>query len=170
LIEIGRLPSIEFLTLHAHIAEELRQRAIARTSNNPTGDLAGYLFFKAFGWAPSRNSKFNIDAIAKDGSRYQIKGRRVTRHNKSRQMSAIRDFSRHHFDYLAGILLTEGYGAPRAALIPYAIVEQRAKFVKHTNSNRFTLHDDTWTAPGVRDVTQELANAARSLEASHGTP
>jgi len=106
-----------------------------------------------------------------DGSRYQIKGRRITRHNKSRQMSAIRDFSKHHFDYLAGILFTEEYGVLRAALIPYAIMEQRAKFVEHTNSNRFILHDDTWTAPGVRDVTQELlANAARSLEASHGTP
>ena len=50
-------------------------------------------------------------------------------------------------------------------------MEQREKFVEHTNSKKLMLHDDTWTAPGVRDVTQELlANAARSLEASHGTP
>jgi hypothetical protein len=168
LIDLTRLTSIELLTLHARIAEELRGRAIARTSNNPTGDLAEYLFCQAFGWKPAGNSKANIDAIARDGTRYQIKGRRITRHTKSRQLSAIRDLAGRHFDYLAGVLFTEEYRILRAALIPYAIVEQRAKFVEHTNSHKFILHDDVWTAPGVRDVTQKLTETARSLEAQHG--
>jgi hypothetical protein len=130
--------------------------AATRSANNPTGDLAEYLFCKAFGWTQSGNSNPNVDAIAEDGCRYQIKGRRMTRHNKSRQLSAIRDFAGHHFDFLAGLLFTEDYGVFRAALVPYAIVEQRAKFVAHTNSHKFIMHDDVWTASGVRDVTERL--------------
>ncbi len=52
LIDLANLSSIELLALHARIAEELRNRAIARTSNNPTGDLAEYLFCKVS--APGR--------------------------------------------------------------------------------------------------------------------
>ena len=86
MIDIGRVSSIELLRLHARIVEELRDRAIARTSNNPTGDLAEYLFCKAFDWRPTENSKAHIDATAADGTRFQIKGRRITRHSESRQL------------------------------------------------------------------------------------
>jgi hypothetical protein len=160
LLEINHLSPIELLTLHARIAEELRNRGITRSSNNPTGDLAEYVFCSAFPWRQSGNSNANVDAIAQDGARYQIKGRRITRHNKSRQLSAIRDFSGRHFDFLAGVLFTEEYAVFRAALIPYAIVEQRAKFVRHTNSHKFILHDDVWNAPGVQDVTDRLRAVA----------
>jgi len=76
------------LSLHSRVAEELRARGVTRSSNNPTGDLAEYLFCKAFGWTQAQKSHANIDAVGKDGTRYQIKGRRVTRFNNSRQLSA----------------------------------------------------------------------------------
>lgn len=38
-------------------------------------------------------------------------------------------------------------------------MEERSTFVAHTNSHRFILHDDVWGAPGVRDVTAEVAAA-----------
>lgn len=155
-MEIARFSSVELLNLHSRIAEELRGRGITRSSNNPTGDLAEYLFCKAFDWTQSANSNANIDAVARDGTRYQIKGRRITRHNKSRQLGAIRDFHGKHFDYLAGVLFSEDYQIARAALVPYAAVETMAKFVQRTNSHKFILHDDVWSAPDVRDVTVEL--------------
>jgi hypothetical protein len=146
----------ELLALHATVAEELRTRGITRSSNNPTGDLAEYLFCKAFAWVQAGNSNRSIDATAADGTRYQIKGRRMTRHSKSRQLSGIRDFQGCHFDFLAGAVFTESYEVLRAAIIPYAVVETRATFVAHTNSHKFILHDDVWTADGVRDVTADL--------------
>jgi hypothetical protein len=146
----------ELLTLHATVAEELRTRGITRSSNNPTGDLAEYLFCKAFSWTQAGNSSRNIDATAADGTRYQIKGRRMTRHSKSRQLSGIRDFQGRHFHFLAGVVFTESYEVLRAAIIPYAVVETRATFVAHTNSHKFILHDDVWAAAGVRDVTADL--------------
>jgi len=146
----------ELLLLHSKVADQLRERGITRSSNNPTGDLAEYLFCKAFGWTQADNSHANVDAIGLDGKRYQIKGRRITRFNKSRQLSAIRDMRGSHFDYLAGVLFNEDYTVFRAVLIPHALALERATYVQHTNSHRFLLRDDIWNAPNVRDVTSEL--------------
>jgi hypothetical protein len=151
-----KLTSIDLLKLHAEIGEELRARGILRSSNNPTGDLAEHIFCKAFGWTRFGNANASVDAIDVDGRRYQIKARRLTRHNGSRQLSALRELSEGHFDYLAGVLFSEDYLVLRAAVIPHGVVFERATFVSRTNSHRFLLHDDIWEASGVRDVTAEL--------------
>jgi hypothetical protein len=155
-MNLADLTTAQLLALHARVSDELRDRGITRSSNNPTGDLAEYLFCKAFGWTQAGNSHANVDAVAPDGTRYQIKGRRLTRHNKSRQLSAIRDMEGAHFDYLAGVLFDEDYSVQRAALIPHAVAMSRATFVEHTNSHKFMLRDDVWRADGVCDVTQHL--------------
>ncbi len=54
--------------------------------------------------------------------RYQIKGRRITRDNPSRQLSALRDLAKDNFDFLAGVLFAEDFGVIRAAIIPRAII------------------------------------------------
>ena len=155
-MDLAQLTPTELLALHAKLGDELRARGITRSANNPTGDLAEYLFCEAFGWSQAGNSHANIDAIGPDGTRYQIKGRRLTRYNNSRQLSAIRDLESGHFDVLAGVLFNEDYSVMRAALIPHAIAIDRATFVERTNSHRFLLRDDIWNAAGVRDVTAEL--------------
>ena len=157
-MDITGLDATELFVLHAKIAEELRARGITRTSNNPTGDLAEHLFCKAFGWKQSNNSAAYFDAVDEQGLRYQIKARRMTRYNNSRQMSAIRNLAADHFDFLAGVLFTEDYKIQKAALIPKSVVAERSKYVQHTNSHRFLLHDDIWAAPNVRDVTTELSS------------
>lgn len=154
--DVSRLSPKELLALHGSVAEELRARGITRTSNNPTGDFAEFLFCRAFGWTQAENSHANIDAIGLDGVRYQIKGRRTTRDNKSRQLGSIRDFKGRHFDFLAGVIFTEAFEVLKAAIIPYAVVEQRATFIAHTNSHKFILYDDVWDARGVKDVSTAL--------------
>jgi hypothetical protein len=150
----------DLLALHANVADELRSRDILRSSNNPTGDLAEYMFCQAFpDWYRADNSHAHIDAIGSDGKRYQIKGCRITRHSKSRQMSAIRDLDGAHFDYLAGLLFAEDYSVLRAAIIPHSVVVQNSKYGTHTNSHRFLLRDEIWSAPNVLDVTLELQKA-----------
>ena len=131
-------------------------RGITRSSNNPTGDLAEYLFRTAFGWQAEGNSHANYDAVDGDGKRYQIKGRRVTRSNPSRQVSAIRDLAGAHFDFLAGVIFAEDFSVLRAAIIPFATIVGKAAFVERTNSHRFLLRDNIWDQPGVRDVTLDL--------------
>jgi hypothetical protein len=155
-VDLTGLTPPQLLVLHSEVADELRKRGITRSSNNPTGDLAEYLFCKAFDWKQAGNSQANVDAIGSDGTRFQIKGRRATRFNKSRQLSAIRDMAGSHFDFLAGVLFNEDFTVMRAALIPHTVALARATFVERTNSHRFLLRDDIWNAPGVRDVTSEL--------------
>ena len=155
-MELSRLSAAELLALHGEVSDALRARGITRSSNNPVGDLAEYLFCRTFGWKQADKSAAHIDAIGEDGSRYQIKARRVTRFNKSRQLGALRELSGGHFDFLAGILFSHNYSILRASIIPHAVVLERSAFVERTNSHRFLLHDDVWEAPDVRDVTTEI--------------
>ena len=153
---IAKLPTSDLLALYANIINELRSRGFTRSENSPVGDLAEYLFCKAFNWERAGNSKANLDAVDSQGKRYQIKARRLTHRNTSRQLSAIRDLHGNHFDMLAGVLFKEDFGILRAALVPRAIVVDRARFQQLTNSYRFFLRNDVWDMQGVRDVTEEL--------------
>ncbi len=144
----------ELLALHIAIMEELRARDVLRSANNPTGDLAEYLFCAAFGWAQEGNSAKAFDAMGDDGTRYQIKGRRIHRRDKSRQMSAIRDLD--GFDILAAVLFDDDYQIMRAALVPATVVRSCSAYIEHTNSHKFLLRDGIWDTPGVFDVTDRL--------------
>ena len=150
------LSSAELFALHARISEELRERGILRSSNNPTADLAEHLFCRAFGWTQAGNSHPSADATDADGKLYQIKGRRPTPQNSSRQLSALRGLSAGGFDYLAGVLFASDYTVERAVLIPHTLVLENSTYVKHTNSWRFLLRDSAWGWPGVRDVSDQL--------------
>lgn len=158
-IDLDQLSIPELLSLHAQIGETLRERGIVRSANNPTGDLAEFLFCKAFGWEQAPNSERGFDATSADGTRYQIKGRRVHRRNKSRQLSAIRDLSGGHFDVLAGVIFDDDFRVIRAALIPLDVVKLRATYVAHTNSSKFMLRDEVWNELDVEDVTAEIQAA-----------
>jgi hypothetical protein len=81
---------------------------------------------------------------------------RLTRHNKSRQLSEIRDLASGHFDFIAGVLFNEDHTVMRAALTPQSVAIEQAKFIEHTNSHKFMLRVDIWNAAGVREVTVEL--------------
>lgn len=63
-MNLSDLTPAQLLALHAKLGDELRDRGITRSSNNPTGDLAEYLFCKAFGWTQAGNSHANVDAVS----------------------------------------------------------------------------------------------------------
>ena len=153
----------ELLAGYGEIMGELRRREIVRSSNGPVSDYAELLFCKAFGWKRENNSAAGYDAKDRKAVRYQIKARRLTRHNSSRQLSAIRNLEKKPFDYLAGLLVDENFQVIRAALVPVKIVRARSVHVSHTNSWKFLLRDDVWAEKGVRDVTEKLRTAARSI-------
>ena len=159
-MEMNGMASLALLNLHAQALEELRQRGLIRSSNNPVGDYAEYLFCKAFGWEQAGNSEKDADAVGRDGLRYQVKGRRLTRHNSSRQLGAIRRLPEKNFDILAGVLFREDFSILRAALVPYAVVVERTTYVAATNSWRLLLTDDIWSCDGVVNVTAEMVTAS----------
>ena len=155
-MDLSALSPPELLNLHAGISEELRQRGIVRSSNNPVGDLAEYLFCRAFGWTQATNSAKSADAACSEGKLYQVKGRRTTRHNGSRQLGALRGLADGGFDFLAGVIFAEDYTVARAAIVPHATVLANASYVELTNSWKFIMRDAVWEWPETLDVTTEL--------------
>jgi hypothetical protein len=80
----------DLLQTYCDVMEEFRKREILRSSNNPVADFSELLFCTAFGWNREGASAAGFDAICSRGLRYQIKGRRLTLNNPSRQLSFIR--------------------------------------------------------------------------------
>ncbi len=151
----------QLLALYADILHELRQRAIIRSTNNPAADYAEYLVATALDLDLATNSTAGYDATDRmDGTRYQIKGRRPTMKNPSRQLGAIRNLPARHFDYLAGVLFAEDFSVARACLIPAAVVEREAIYIAHTNSWMLHLRDSLWRHKAVLDITPAVRAAA----------
>ena len=150
----------DLLIMHTGIADELRLRGFIRSTNNPVGDFAEYLFCAAFGWTQAPASETGFDATDEvTGLRYQIKGRRPHLLNASRQLSALRRLDQSPFDVLAAVLFTLSYAVLRAALIPIDVVRKFAKYGGHSNSFKFILRESVWNEAGVSDVKDQLAAA-----------
>lgn len=152
----------DVLKLYSDTLEELRRREITRSSNNPSGDYGELLFSRAFGWVLQNNSSSGYDAVDAEGIRYQIKCRRITPRNPSRQLSALRNLPSKPFDVLAGVLLDHNFRVLRGALIPFEVVQEKTTYMKHVNAWRLLLKDSVWDIAGVKDVTSEL----KAIEAS----
>lgn len=161
-MDIQSLSISDLLRSHGKILEELRRRDVVRSGNSPSGDYAELLFSRAFDWVLEGNSAAGYDARDASGTRVQIKCRRVTPRNPSRQLSALRGMGSRPFDLLAAVLLDQDFGVIKAALIPFDVVLERATFTKHVNAHRFILRDAIWQVPGVQDVTARL----KAVEAS----
>lgn len=154
--DLSTLSAQDLLRLHAGALDELRRRGILRSANGPAGDYAEILFSRAFGWRLESNSAAGFDAVNEGGTRFQIKGRRLTGPRPSRQLSALRDLSSRPFDILAAVLLDGDYTVHKAALIPVEVVIGAATYTRHVNAHRFILSDRVWSIPGVIDATAQL--------------
>ena len=173
-MNLSKLSSKELFAHLAEIGVLLRTRNITRSSNNVVGDLAESLFCQAYKWKLADNSQRGFDAVdKKTGNRYQIKGRRCIGKDKSHMLGAIRNLNDKDkpFDFLAVVIFSKDYEIAYAALIKYALVEQKAtKLQTHTNSRRFILNQDC-KETGVQDVTEKLrADATALLRTSKGFP
>jgi hypothetical protein len=123
----------ELLKLYTELMAELRTRGVVRTSNGPGADVAEGLVAKALSLTLNTSSTAGYDGIDPQGNKVEVKCRRLTQFNNSRQLSAIRNLEKAHFDFLAGVLFNEDFSVMKAALIPYVVVKEHAVFVKHTN-------------------------------------
>jgi hypothetical protein len=72
----------------------LRVRDLVQTANTPVGDYAERICCDRFGLERRGFSEKSVDAVDAKGIRYQIKGRRLTPENRSRQLGAIRDIEK----------------------------------------------------------------------------
>jgi hypothetical protein len=134
--EFGGLSDEDLLGLWGRVMAELRLRKIVRSSNSPIADFAETLVAKLLKLTVVANSTASYDAISADGKRYQIKARRVTKDNKSRQLSAIRNLDKGGFDYLIVVVFDEsGFKPVEIWRFPIDLVREYAKYRAHVNAH-----------------------------------
>ncbi|MFA6121849.1 MAG: hypothetical protein WCT35_07355 [Sideroxydans sp.] len=163
-IDLRQHSTKQLFELYVAALKELKERGVTRSTNNPIADYAELLFMGALDLTLKAKSTKGHDATDTDGRKYEIKGRRVTAHNTSRQLSSLRDLDSKHFDFLGGVLFNEDFSVYKACLIPHDQVLQNATYNAHTNGSIFHLRDSVWLLPGVVDVTAKLQQA----EKAHG--
>lgn len=138
-MDLSKLTTKELLRLQASATSELLNREVVRTKNNPLGDYAEWLVAKALGLTLQTNSKAGYDGIDSEGVRIQIKGRRITSGNKSRQLGAIRKYDGKDFDVLAAVIFDEDFEVIEAYLIPHHVVGEYASYREHVNAHILVL-------------------------------
>jgi len=158
----------ELLALHTAVLGTLLERGVLRSANSPLADYAEGLCARALGLKLVENSTAGYDATDPNGGKIEIKARRLTAKNTSRQLSAIRAIELQRFDFLAGILFGPDYSVIRAALIPHAVVQEHGRAYAHTNSLRFILRESVWEIPGVQDISDRLKAAQEADQSAVG--
>jgi hypothetical protein len=154
-----RLPELDQLLCDMNDAElakawarcmrMLRVRDLVRTANTPVGDYAERICCDRFKLERKGFAEKSIDAVDAKGIRYQIKGRRLTPENRSRQLSPIRDIEKNPFDVLLAVFFNEDLDVQEIWSIPCEVVKE-ASFVARTNSTRFVLTKKRQNDPRVR--------------------
>jgi len=144
----------ELLRCFANILDELKERKVVRTRNNPVADYAEWLVTQQLGLSLERSSKRGYDAIDQNTKRYQIKSRRLDPTNESKLLSVIRNLDTNEFDYLVGVLFNRDFTVKEAYKIPHSVIREHARFSEHVNGHLLHLQGEVLTAPGVENITE----------------
>jgi hypothetical protein len=125
------------LKLYSELMEELRERELIRSSNNPVADYAEKVAVEYMGLTRLGKEERGYDAVDKNKRRYQIKGRRITRHNNSRQLGVIRNLDEKLFDFIVAVIFNEDFSVNEIWKIPYQFVVDNVRFSQHVQGYIF---------------------------------
>ncbi len=156
IVDLKNLSISQLLITFGDILEELKERGIIKTRNNPVADYSEWLVSKCLGFSLQNNSNAGFDAIDSKGMKYQIKGRRLSATNNSRQLGVIRNLKEKKFDFLIGIIFDANFNILEAYKLPHALIAHYARFSSHQNGHILQLKGDILTANGVDKIDGEL--------------
>lgn len=151
---LTELTDREVLALWASTMTELQRRGILRSDNTPTGDYAEWIVSQALGLSLEGNSKSGYDAVGPDGTRYQIKARRLATAKTSRQLSALRNLDQDPFDFLIIVLFGPSFDVLECWQVPVDVVRERATYVAHVNGHRLLARGAVLTDSRVKRLTE----------------
>ena len=157
--DLKQLSPRELLSLFGQVLEQLRKREVVRSGNNPVADYCESLVVRALRLTREPGSNKGFDARDSGGKYYEIKGRRITKHNPSTQLSVCRELDAHQFDYLVGVLFDSEFDVTRACCVPWEVVKQCATHREYVHGWIMHLTPSVWEQDGVRDITAELRKA-----------
>src|SRR5262245_48836154 len=129
----GKLPRLHNLTdddlarLWVRVMDEMRDRDMTRSANNPVADRAERVVADLYGVEPSGGNKAGYDLITKSGRKVQVKGLRMTTPNRS-TLSPVRSPDYH---YLVAVRFERDFTLKDAWRFTRAAVEDLARWSKH---------------------------------------
>lgn len=156
-MNLSHLQTKDLLKLQSEVIGELRSRGILRTMNNPVGDYAEWLVASALDLKLTSNSAAGHDAESGTGKKIQIKARRVSHNNNSRQLGAIRNLDKGDFDELVAVIFNESYEVVEAVSIPHSIVKKYSTYRSHVNAHILHLRGALLSDSGVQDISAKLS-------------
>ena len=133
----------------ARAMRELRSRNLIRSWNNPVADFAERLVAEQLNLDLAPPVAQGYDATDRDGLRYQIKARRITPQNKSRQLGAIRKLELNEFDFLIAAIFDEDLVLFEMWRIPHEVVVDFGRWVPTLNGHRIHVRPPLITDPRV---------------------
>lgn len=152
-LDFSSASNLELLGLYSELMEEFRRRDIIRTSNNPVADYAEKVAVERLSLKQVGKEEKGFDAVDTQGYRYQIKGRRITKHNSSRQLSVIRNLNERLFDYLIAVIFDEFFEIKEMWKIPYEFVKEHSRLSEHQNGHIFYAKPEILTlGEGVKRI------------------
>ena len=157
-VNLKKFTEKELLQLQGNVTNELIDRGVVRTQNNPLGDYTEWLVSEALNLKLEANSKAGYDATGSNGVRIQIKGRRVTPKNKSRQLSAIRNYEEKDFDELIAVIYSENFDVIEAYQMPHEVIGQYASYAAHSNAHNLIMNGAILTDTRVRCIKHAICN------------
>lgn len=132
----GVLSDEEVGQVWARAMRELRDRGLIRSWNNPVADYAERLVAEELGLELALPVAQGYDATDQVGRRYQVKARRLTPQNKSRQLGVIRKLDQNEFDDLIAVVFDEDLVLLEMWKIPHEVVVEFGKWVPTLNGHR----------------------------------
>jgi hypothetical protein len=124
------------LHLYADLMDELRDRDLIRSSNNPVADYAEKIAVEDLHLERVGKEVKGYDAI-KGKIKYQIKGRRITKHNNSRQLGVIRNIDEKLFDYILAVIFDKDFSVKELWKIPHQFVKENSRYSNIQNGHIF---------------------------------
>lgn len=130
-MEIKTKSDKDLFHTYAEIINEMKYRNLIRTNNNPVSGYAEKIVAQELGLKLERPSHIGYDGKDNNGIRYQIKSRKITPKNKSRQLGVIRNYKEHDFDFVVAVIFNEFFEVIEMWKIPWDVIEDHSKYSTH---------------------------------------
>jgi hypothetical protein len=155
-MDLARHSVREMLVLYTNVITELKARGVIRRSDQPVGDYAAFLVASARGGALQENSNCGFDVVMTDGSKWEVKSRRLTPENRSKELGDLGRSDTWKFDTLAAVLFEHDFTVLRACAIPRAMAAELIKTKSDGKRRIIYLSDSVCHRAGVIDLAPEL--------------
>lgn len=149
----------ELIELYGRVMNEMQERGIVRSANNPIADIAERIVADYYGVNPEPPNRKSFDIVASDGTTIQVKALRRTKSGR-RNLSPLRSLD---FDFLVAVLFEADMRPAGALLIPVDIVRSYMRWSKTWMAQCLSVTDRLQEDPQV-----EWVSALHLLQTSQG--